>query len=78
MLYIPSGFGIDSGQSPLVHFHGIDVVAYRGLPELFIALSQSKAKTAKKKVVELAYSDDDDLAELLKSICGGDFFADNE
>jgi ParB family chromosome partitioning protein len=35
-------------------------------------------KTAKKKVVELAYSDDDDLAELLKSICGGDFFADND
>ena len=35
-------------------------------------------KTAKKKVVELAYSDDDDLEELLKSICGGDFFADND
>ena len=35
-------------------------------------------KTAKKKVVELAYSDDDDLAELLKTICGGDFFADND
>jgi len=35
-------------------------------------------KTAKKKVVELAYSDDDDLEALLKSICGGDFFADND
>ena len=35
-------------------------------------------KTAKKKVVELAYSDDDDLEELLKSICGGDFFAEND
>lgn len=32
-------------------------------------------KTAKKKVVELAYSDDDDLAALLSSICGSDFFA---
>ena len=35
-------------------------------------------KTSKKKVVELAYSDDDDLEALLKSICGGDFFADND
>ncbi|MBQ9774231.1 MAG: ParB/RepB/Spo0J family partition protein [Clostridia bacterium] len=35
-------------------------------------------KTNKKKVVELAYSDDDDLEELLKSICGKDFFAENE
>lgn len=32
-------------------------------------------KTAKKKVVELAYSDDDDLAALLSAICGADFFA---
>ena len=32
-------------------------------------------KTAKKKVVELAYSDDDDLSALLSSICGTDFFA---
>jgi len=35
-------------------------------------------KTAKKKVVELAYSDDDDLEALLESICGGDFFANND
>lgn len=33
-------------------------------------------KSAKKKVVELAYTDDDDLEELLKRICGSDFFAD--
>ncbi len=33
-------------------------------------------KTDKKKVVELAYSDDDDLEALLKSICGEDFFPD--
>lgn len=33
-------------------------------------------KTAKKKVVELAYSDDEDLEALLKSICGETFFAD--
>ena len=35
-------------------------------------------KTAKKKVVELAYSDDDDLEALLKGICGEDFFAENK
>ena len=35
-------------------------------------------KTNKKKVVELAYSDDDDLAELLKVICGNDFFGEND
>ncbi len=35
-------------------------------------------KTNKKKVVELAYSDDDDLEELLRSICGSDFFAEND
>ena len=35
-------------------------------------------KTAKKKVVELAYSDDDDLEALLKSICGETFFAKND
>lgn len=33
-------------------------------------------KTAKKKVVELAYSDDDDLEALLKSICGETFFVE--
>ncbi len=31
-------------------------------------------KTAKKKVVELAYNDDEDLEALLKSICGDSFF----
>ena len=35
-------------------------------------------KTNKKKVVELAYSDDEDLEELLKTICGNDFFAEEE
>lgn len=35
-------------------------------------------KTAKKKVVELAYNDDDDLEALLKSICGETFFAEND
>ncbi len=34
-------------------------------------------KTAKKKVVELAYDNDDDLEALLTSICGADFFSDN-
>ena len=34
-------------------------------------------KTAKKKVIELAYSDDDDLEALLKTICGNDFFEEN-
>ncbi len=33
-------------------------------------------KTAKKKVVELAYDDDDDLESLLKTICGETFFAE--
>lgn len=31
-------------------------------------------KTPKKKVVEIAYSDDDDLSALLETICGKDFF----
>jgi len=31
-------------------------------------------KTPKKKVLELAYSDDEDLEALLKTICGSDFF----
>ena len=35
-------------------------------------------KNAKKKVVELAYSDDDDLEALLTSICGNDFFEEND
>ncbi|MBQ8213472.1 MAG: ParB/RepB/Spo0J family partition protein, partial [Clostridia bacterium] len=35
-------------------------------------------KSSKKKVVELAYSDDDDLEALLKTICGDTFFAENE
>jgi len=33
-------------------------------------------KTAKKKVIELAYTDDDDLEALLKAICGSDFFTE--
>ncbi|MBQ2735620.1 MAG: ParB/RepB/Spo0J family partition protein [Clostridia bacterium] len=35
-------------------------------------------KTAKKKVVELAYSDDDDLEALLKGICGESIFDGND
>ena len=35
-------------------------------------------KTNKKKVIELAYSDDEDLEALLKTICGEDFFAEEE
>ncbi len=35
-------------------------------------------KTAKKKVVELAYSDDDDLEALLTAICGNDFFTQEQ
>ena len=35
-------------------------------------------KSAKKKVVELAWSDDDDLEALLKTICGESFFAEND
>ncbi|MBO5294211.1 MAG: ParB/RepB/Spo0J family partition protein [Clostridia bacterium] len=35
-------------------------------------------KTPKKKVVELAYSDDDDLEALLKTICGERFFDEND
>ena len=34
-------------------------------------------KTAKKKVVELAYADDDDLEALLKAICGEDIFTED-
>ncbi len=32
-------------------------------------------KTEKKKVIELSYSDDEDLEALLKAICGQDFFS---
>ena len=35
-------------------------------------------KTAKKKIVELAYSDDDDLEALLTAICGDDFFTQEQ
>lgn len=35
-------------------------------------------KTNKKKVIELAYSDDEDLEALLSTICGEDFFANEE
>ena len=35
-------------------------------------------KTNKKKVIELAYSDDEDLEALLKTICGDEFFAEEE
>lgn len=35
-------------------------------------------KTPKKKVVELAYSDDEDLEALLKTICGETFFDEND
>lgn len=32
------------------------------------------SNSGKKRVIELSYTDDDDLEELLKSICGEDFF----
>lgn len=35
-------------------------------------------KSAKKKVIELAYSDDEDLEALLKTICGDAIFTEND
>jgi len=35
-------------------------------------------KTAKKKVVELSYDDDADLEALLRTVCGEDFFAQEQ
>ncbi len=35
-------------------------------------------KTSKKKVIELAYDNDEDLEALLKTICGESFFAEND
>lgn len=35
-------------------------------------------KNAKKKVLELAYTDDDDLEALFKTICGENFFDEND
>lgn len=35
-------------------------------------------QTPKKKVVELAYSDDSDLEDLLRRLCGNAFFSDEE
>ncbi len=34
------------------------------------------ARVAKKKIVELSYEDDQDLEEIIKKLCGEDFFAD--
>lgn len=34
------------------------------------------ARVAKKKIVELSYEDDQDLEEIIKILCGSDFFAD--
>ena len=33
--------------------------------------------TPKKKTVELAYENDDDLEELLRALCGNEIFVDN-
>lgn len=35
------------------------------------------SRSAKKKIVELTYDDDDDLEALLKALCGNDIFAEN-
>lgn len=35
------------------------------------------SRSTKKKIVELSYSDDEDLEALLKSLCGNDFFVEN-
>ncbi|MBO5756095.1 MAG: ParB/RepB/Spo0J family partition protein [Clostridia bacterium] len=34
------------------------------------------ARVAKKKIVELSYEDDADLEEIIKKLCGNDFFAE--
>ncbi len=34
------------------------------------------ARVAKKKIVELSYEDDQDLEEIIKKLCGDDFFAE--
>ena len=34
------------------------------------------ARVAKKKIVELSYEDDQDLEEIIKRLCGDDFFAE--
>ncbi len=36
------------------------------------------ARVAKKKIVELSYEDDQDLEEIIKILCGSDFFADQD
>ena len=35
------------------------------------------SRSSKKKIVELYYSDDEDLEALLKALCGNDIFAEN-
>ena len=35
------------------------------------------SRSSKKKIVELSYSDDEDLEALLKALCGNDIFAEN-
>ena len=35
------------------------------------------SNSSSKKVIELSYTDDDDLEELLKTLCGEDFFAES-
>ena len=35
------------------------------------------SNSSNKKVIELSYADDDDLEELLKTLCGEDFFAES-
>lgn len=36
------------------------------------------SRSSKKKIVELSYSDDEDLEALLKALCGNDIFAEND
>ncbi len=55
-------------------------VHIRDLESRILSKLGRKAKitnSSSKKVIELSYSDDDDLEELLKALCGEDFFAES-
>ena len=60
--------------------HNLRRVYIRDLENRILSKLGVKAKitnSSKKKVVELHYSDDDELEQLLRAMCGDDFFDEN-
>ena len=76
-----SGEGDDQSDAEQTSEQHLRKVYMRDLESRILSKLGRKVKitnSSRKKVVELVYTDDDDLEQLLKALCGDDFFEQDD